>query len=185
MLSAKPIADYLFSDYITVLCDLELGKPPPKVKQVSNRKIKDIDREKVQVDLLSSKLCQNTSDMLNELVNSYNTTLAQALDWDAPLCTKVIRSRPLVPWFNVEIKAARQEKRKAERKWRRTGARKDMLVYRAKKNNANALMNEAQCKFYHNFIQDNSSSQHHLFSAAKKLLNQGDNRAVYPPVDEH
>jgi len=29
-------------------------------------------------------------------------------------------------------------------------------------------------KFYHNFIQDNSSSQRHLFSAAKKLLNQGD-----------
>ena len=32
LLYAKPIADYLFSDHITVLCDLELGKPPPKSK---------------------------------------------------------------------------------------------------------------------------------------------------------
>ena len=146
LLSAKPIADYLFSDHITVLCDLELGKPPPKVKQGSYRIIKDIDREKLQVDLLSSELCQNT-DTLNELVNSYNTTLAQAPDRHTPLRTKVIRSRPLVPWFNEEIKAARREKRKAERKWRRTGSREDMLGYKAKKNDANALMNEARCKF--------------------------------------
>ena len=60
-----------------------------------------------------------------------------------------------------------------------------MLAYKAKKNDANAMMKEARRKFYHNFIQDNSSSQRHLFSAAKKLFNQGDNRAVYPPVDDN
>ena len=185
LLFAKPIADYLFSDHITVLCDLKLGKAPPKVKQVSYRKIKDIDKEKLRVDLLVSELCQNTPDTLDELANSYNTTLAQALDRQAPLRTKVTRSRPLVPWFNVEIKAARREKRKAERKWRRTGSREDMLAYKAKKNDANALMNEARRKFYHNFIQDNSSSQRQLFSTAKKLLSNGDNRAVYPPVDDN
>ena len=81
LLLAKPMTDYLFSDHITVLCDLELGKPSPKVKQVSNRKIKDIDREKLEVDILSSELCQNTPDTLDELVNSYNTTLAHALNW--------------------------------------------------------------------------------------------------------
>ena len=97
LLFAKPMTDYLFSDHITVLCDLELVKPPPKIKQVSNRKIKDIDREKLQVDILSSELCQNTPDTLDELVNSYNTTLAHALDRHTPLRTKVIRSRPLVP----------------------------------------------------------------------------------------
>lgn len=106
---------------------------------MSNRKIKDIDREKLQVDLFS-ELCQNTPDTLDELINSYNTTLAQALDRHAPLRTKVIRSRPLVPWFSEEIKAARREKRKAERRWRRTGSREDMLEYKAKKNKANALM---------------------------------------------
>ena len=185
LLFAKPMTDYLFSDHITVLCDLELVKPPPKIKQVSNRKIKDIDREKLQVDILSSELCQNTPDTLDELVNSYNTTLARALDRHTPLRTKVIRSRPLVPKFNEEIKIARREKRKAKKKWRRTGFREDMLAYKVKKNDANALMNEARRKFYHNFIQDNSNSQRHLFLAAKKLLNQGDNRAVYPPVDDN
>ena len=35
LLFAKPMTDYLFSDHITVLCELELGKPPPKVKQMN------------------------------------------------------------------------------------------------------------------------------------------------------
>ena len=46
-------------------------------------------------------------------------------------------------------------------------------------------MNEARRKFYHNFIEDNSKNQRRLFSAAKKLLNLGDNRAMYPPVDDN
>ena len=128
LLCAKPITDYLISDHVTVLCDLQLGKPAPKVKQVSYRKIKGIDRKKLEAELSSSQLCQNTPDTLDKLVNSYNTTLAQVLDRQAPLCTKVIRSRPLVPWFNKEIKVARREKRKAERKWRGTGTREDMLA---------------------------------------------------------
>ena len=185
MVCAKPITDYLISDHVTVLCDLQLGKPPPKVKQVSYRKIKGIDRKKLEAELSSSQLCQNTPDTLDELVNSYNTTLAQVLDRQAPLCTKVIRSRPLVPWFNEEIKVARRKKRKAERKWRRTGTREDMLAFKAKKNSVNALMNETGCKFYNDFVQDNSSNQRSLFSAVKKLLNQKDNRAVYPPVNNN
>ena len=60
-----------------------------------------------------------------------------------------------------------------------------MRAYKAKKNDANALMNDARRKFYHNFIRDNSSSQRFLFWAAKKLLSQGDNRVVYPPVDDN
>ncbi|XP_068741951.1 uncharacterized protein [Montipora capricornis] len=185
LLCAKPITDYLISDHVTVLCDLQLGKPPPKVKQVSYRKIKGIDRKKLEAELSSSQLCQNTPDTLDELVNSYNTTLAQVLDRQAPLCTKVIRSRPLVPWFNEEIKVARREKRKAERKWRRTGTREDMLAYKAKKNSVNALMNETRCKFYNDFVQDNSTNQRSIFSAVKKLLNQKNNMAVYPPVNNN
>ena len=60
-----------------------------------------------------------------------------------------------------------------------------MLVHKAKKNNANALMIEARRKFYHYFIEVYGSNQRCLFSAAKKLLNQGDNRAMYPPVDDN
>ena len=93
-----------------------LGKPPPITKKVTYRKIKAIDKKKPKNELMSSQLCVNTPDALNQLVEWYNRALAQALDRHAPVCTKSIKSRPLVQWFNEKIKALRREKRKAERK---------------------------------------------------------------------
>ena len=78
-----------------------------------------MDKEKLQDELRSSQLCVNTPDTLNQLVECYNKTLYQALDRHAPICTKNVKSRSLVPWFNEEVEIARCEKRKAEGKWRR------------------------------------------------------------------
>ena len=131
-----------------------------------------------------SELCQNSLDTLYELVECYNTTLAQALDRHAPLRTKVISSRPLVPWFNEEVKVARGEKRQAERMWRRSKCNEDMLKYKTKKNTANDVMNEARRQFYENFIEENSSNQSDLFKAVKKLLGQDDSNDIFPPHDD-
>ena len=72
---------------------------------------------------------------------------------------KLYDLEPLVPWFNEDIKNARREKRKAERKWRRSGKHDDMLSYKKIKNTTNRLMNEAGSQYYHDFINDNSSNQ--------------------------
>ena len=53
--------------------------------------------------------------------------------------------------------------------------------YKIKKNKTNQLINEARSLFYQNFIEDNNSNQQNLFTAAKKLINQGDKRTVFPP----
>ena len=161
LVPTNPLIDYLLSDHMTILCDIMLGKPPPITKKVTYRKIKAIDKK---------KLCVNTPDALNQLVECYNRTLSQALDRHAPICTKSIKSRPLVPWFNEKIKAARREKRKAERKWRRTRSLDD----------TNRLMNEARTQFYHNFIEENNTNQKNLFTAVNKLLNQSNERSVFP-----
>ena len=184
VLAAKPITDHLFSDHITVVCDLTLGKPSPMLKKLSYRKIKAIDREKLRQDLSTSELCQDSPVALNDLVECYNATLTQALDQHAPVRTKVVRSRPLVPWFNEDIRVARREKRKAERKWRRTGSLEDMLNYKSIKNRTNKLMNDARCQFYQDFILENSSNQRRLFAASKELLNLENKNAVFPPFDD-
>ena len=72
-------------------------------------------------------------------VNLYNTTLSNTLDAYAPVITKTIKSRPLLPWYSVEVNEARGERRKAERKWRRT--RCDLLTFKLKKTYATKLMN--------------------------------------------
>ena len=61
LLTAKPMTDYLFSDYITVLCDLALVKPSPKTEQISYRKLKAIKIEDFKLDLSTSELCKKKS----------------------------------------------------------------------------------------------------------------------------
>ena len=176
----NPLVGYLFSDHMTIVCDILLGKPPPITKKMTYKKIKAIDKKKLQKELMSSQLCVNTQDALTQLVECYNRTLSQALDQHAPICTKSMKSRPLVPWFNEKIKAARREKRKAERKWRRTRSLVDMKSYKIKKNMTNRLMNEARTQFYQNFIEENNTNQKNLFTAVNKLLNQSNKRSVFP-----
>ena len=48
-------------------------------------------------EISSSDLCTNIPDTLNDLVSCYHSTLASALDRHAPLITKTIPARPLVP----------------------------------------------------------------------------------------
>ena len=45
------------------------------------------------------------------------------------------------------------------------------------------LMNEARRKFYSDVIVENSSNQRNLFSATKRLLNQG-HEVPFPPTSD-
>ena len=47
----------------------------------------------------------------------YNTTLSNILGLLAPPMTKTIKVKPLVLWYNDDIRDARRERRKAERRW--------------------------------------------------------------------
>ena len=128
------------------------------------RRIKDIDLCALSDEISSSDLCTNTQDTLSDLVTCYNSTLASSLDRHAPLITKTIPARPLVPWFNDDIKEVKKkQRRKAERRWRRTGLEADLRVYKATKNNTNSLMNEARKVFFKGFIEDNSKTRRNCF----------------------
>ena len=59
-----------------------------------------------------TKLC---SDNLNDIVWSYNKTLSALREGHAPLKTKAVNTKPKVPWYNEQIRAAKILRRKAER----------------------------------------------------------------------
>ena len=133
-------------------------------------------------EISSWDLCVNTPVTLNDLVSCYNSTLASALDWHVPLITKTIPARPLVPWFNDEIKDTRRLKRRAERRWRRSGLEADFLAYKAIKNKTNNVMNEARKVFFTDFVEENCADQRKLLLATKRLLGR-ENVVEYPQFD--
>ena len=83
----------------------------------------------------------------------------------------------------MEINEARGERRKAERKWRRTRCDSDLLTFKLKKNYATKLMNKLRCEFYKSFIGENCSDQRKLFAATKTLLNHT-REVPYPPFKD-
>ena len=65
-------------------------------KEISYRKTKAIDIKLLCHQLSMTKLCQDSLDSLNDLVQCYNTTLAAAIDSHAPVVTKTIKVRPFI-----------------------------------------------------------------------------------------
>lgn len=56
----------------------------------------------------------------------YILTLASIIHRQVPLLTKKFTVRPLVTWFNNDIKKPRRERRQAEIRWRRTRSAPDL-----------------------------------------------------------
>ena len=67
-LPSIPVSDYFFSDHCSLLSDLTVGKPPLPIKSISYRKIKAIDMQVLCEEISTTKLCQNSPNTLNDLV---------------------------------------------------------------------------------------------------------------------
>ena len=89
----------------------------------------------------------------------------------------------MVPWYNEEIKLARKERRRAERKWRITKTTADLNVFKSLKNHCTYLMRKTKCSFLSDFVEMNSDNQGKLFRAIKSLL-KGKDEITFPRYDE-
>ena len=180
---SQPQSDHCFSDHILILFELTTSKPPPSKEYVSYRPIKSVDISKFTADLAASNLCLNTPMQLDSLANCYNNTLSDLLDRHAPLKNRIVTSRTMVPWYNEEIKLAKKERRRAERKWRITKTTADLNVFKSLKNRCTYLMRKAKCSFFSDFVEMNSDNQGKLFRAIKILL-KGKDKITFPRHDE-
>ena len=57
----------------------------------------------------------------SDLLHSYNSGLREVLDKHAPLRHRRITDRSSAPWLTVQVKEAKQQRRCAERRWRKSG----------------------------------------------------------------
>ena len=140
------------------------------MKEINYRQLKAIDMDALRADLRDSDLCTKEFTNVDEMASCYNSTLQAILNKHAPLKTKTVVNRKRVPWFNSQMKAAIRARRKAERTWRKSKSVHDLSVFKAKKNRATFIMNQARCEYYTSHIQENSSNMRKLFQSTKALL---------------
>ena len=183
IIKTAPHVDRFISDHASILCSLHSIKPSLTVRSISYRKLKAINMESLNKELSTTGLCQAPPNDLEELVNCYNETLRSVLDKHAPLTTKTIVERARVPWFNEEIREARRQRRKAEKKWRASKLDSDFVIFKIKRNAATRLMSKARKEFYTDFINENSGNQKKLFRASKCLFNRAVDDGLPPNLD--
>ena len=76
--------------------------------------------EKLNEDIQNSILVKDPPQELEALIECYHSTLTDILERHAPLKETVIRLQPLAPWYNNEIQKAKRERRKWERKYKKS-----------------------------------------------------------------
>ena len=109
----------MVSDHNLILCKVRHPKPAPVRVRVNTRKLRGVDQVTISEDI--SAISISDDDDVSVLTDHYHRSLSTILDKHAPVRTKMVSIRPSQPWFTDELHAAKLEKRKCERKWRKTG----------------------------------------------------------------
>jgi hypothetical protein len=167
------IDDGIFlSDHFSVDCTLKISKPPLPTKEVTARKIREINTVELSRDIEESPLCNlNAFDSVAELVVSYNDVLAKLLDKHAPLKTRTVTLHPQSPWYNAEIAEAKRNRRKAERRWRKSKLSVHRQLYIDARNAVKDMITKAKSSYYSDKIE-NAVDSKALFKIIDSLTSQ-------------
>ena len=76
-----------------------------------------------------------------------------------------------------------RNRRKAEKRWRRTRLASDLLAFKSMRNFVIYIMNNAGRTYYSQFIEENSSNQSKIFRENKRLLNIQADKTLPPHTD--
>ena len=113
--------DHRISDHALITFELNLMRPAPHSKTITFRSYRNLNLQEateiIEEDLLSAVSQGLTSE---QSVNSYNSGLSSIRDQFCPLLTKEIRVKDDAEWYDHRVVSLRRERRRAERRWRRT-----------------------------------------------------------------
>ncbi|KAL8623498.1 hypothetical protein ACOMHN_015706 [Nucella lapillus] len=161
------VVDKQISDHFLISFSLRLCKPWRRTREVTSRKLKDIDLDVFKADVTTSLsiISPDAGDQAAQL----NTCLGELLDLHAPLTTRRVTDRTSAPWMTLEIKAAKQERRRTERQWQQTGLTVHRQIYCHERNVVSRMIRDAKRQYVCDKIVGADSSKE-LFKVSGELL---------------
>ena len=159
----------LISDHCLVSCRLHLPVRKAEKILLTSRNVKGIDRAVFRTDLVSAFSDVTDSDDPAQLVDNYNAVMTDLLNKHAPRVSRCVSSRPRAPWHDVSITTAKQERRKAERKWRKTGLEIHRQIYQQRKKDVRKKVLELK-REHINYKICMSTTSKELFKISSDLM---------------
>lgn len=163
--------DQCISDHYPVCATLVTPKALNPTREVSYRRIKAIDKEQLDRFIEASSLSSPSENAsLEDNVTNYQQILTGILDVVAPLRSSTVRIRVNADWYNDEIRAEKQRRRQAERRWRKSKLPADRELFIVAKNRTQSMIDEAKSLHYREKVSACSDDPKKLFRVVDTLL---------------
>ena len=165
---ASPKATFPISDHFIIQCPIGFPWPALSCKELTFRKLKNIDIAEFSADIASSMLCASADcDNIDALSDCFNMTLTDILDKHVPLKTRIMINRPKIPWCNDDIKQLKRKRRRHEKKALKSDLPGDCNNYHKVRNQNSALLKSARVNCYSNLIDQCAGDSRKLFFVSR------------------
>ena len=154
------------------LVNFEINIKPQSVnnKTITFRNIKKINSQQLRSDITASYATIPENLNFADTVTNYNKVMLDIIDKHAPVRSKTVKVVPRAPWFDTEYATLRRLRRKAEKKYKRTGNEEDKLLFHdLRKQTTTLAMHKKQSYISGKLMAGNRS----LYSVVDELLDNG------------
>jgi hypothetical protein len=165
------IEDVGISDHSLIKCTVLNKVHYADVLQSTFRNWKKLDVSLFREKLLQSSCCVQPSTSADQFNNQLEADITCILDELVPFRTNTRRQgKSGNKWLSPEAVAAKQTRRRLERRWKTTRQESDRLAYRAACRSANRLINDSRKLHCAQAVKQASHDPRCLWRTVKRLL---------------
>ena len=175
------VTQELSSDHFCVVCDLSVAAPPPPPMFREVRSLRTIDR-----DAFKQELADKATPELCPTMIQLDSTLHAVLDRHAPVARKKVKATRSAPWYKSvkdELSEAKKHRRKAEKKWLKSGLEVGRQIFAAAKKRVTKIVQTAKTRYFSDKISSSETSKQ-LFDVCNQLrgkTNANSLPSTHPP----
>ena len=162
-------------------CELLQSKPDCLKRHVTYRKYSAINNSSVAADLQWFNISADEGDPV-ALYADYDTCLHTIVDAQAPLVSRTITVRPMIPWHTNDLIEETRAFHRAERLRRKSGLTVDQQIFTDRCNTFRKSLKTAHSEYYRSEISKAGGNM--LYNIAVSLLGRTINIPLPEMADE-
>ena len=159
--------DMFVSDHSSIICILDIPKENCTRKEITFRKLRDVDRIQLVKDMSLEEI---KTDKLDDMVEQLERSLAAAIDKQAPEITKVITDRKKKPWFGDKLKEQKRIVRRREKIYRRYRLESCWTAFDMERRKYRRMLVEAKNVCYSNQVKEYKGDTKRLYRMVNTLM---------------
>ena len=138
-------------------------------KTITYRNVKKVNNDKFCSDIKQGYAKLPCTTDMKEKILGYTDVMTNVMNKHAPEITKTIRLVPHAPWFDAEYASLRRQRRRAEKKFRKTGSEADEADYKHLRTQTSTLAQEKKKSYVTDKLASDTSSKN-LYAIVDNLL---------------